>query len=865
MKRYFFIVIFSLFAFQANALHVAGGELYYEYMGPGTPGYSNYKITLRLFRDCHSNGPLLENEVVLVGVYENNIKLPPNLELAREGPIRTISLNTAAFPCLVGNVSVCYQIALYSTTLTLRDNTDGYTLSRLGCCRVDNISNLAIPVSVGSNYVTYIPGKLSLPSGHNSSPQFNVRDTALVCANKPFVLDFGAKDPDQDSLTFSFCDAYSSGGRNNNAAPSDVLQLTSLPYLFPYSGASPLGPSVTINYTTGIISGIAPPEGQYVVNVCVTEWRNKKAFSQHRKDFILKVQDCDIIKADLPDKIIQCRDSVVHFENQSTASGIQSYLWTFGDKANHTSSYPVADFHYPDTGRYMATLTVTGPNGCIGSDTTQVSVYPGFFPAFSISGGCYLTPFQFTDKTSTRYGTVNSWKWDLGDTTTYADTSLLQYPVYTYAIPSTKKIRLLVTSSKGCIDSSFQDLIVRDKPLLRLPFHDTLICNIDTLAIPVSDTGNFSWQPNYNILFPDSSKPLVFPKDTTQYIVTLNDHGCINKDTVTINVLSFIKVSLGNDTVICRTDNLLLTPVSEALQFRWTSNTGLPVQPVKNLRVTPLVNTQYYIIANLGKCEDRDTIQVNVAPYPVANAGRDTLICFGSRLQINGNVVGSSISWTPTGSLLNFHTANPVAGPTRTTAYILRVSDTLGCTKTASDTVVVKVAPIVIANAGNDTVALPYQPLQLEASGGERYIWSPELFLTNPSIPNPVATLDDQTDSIRYMVRVYDQNGCYADDDLLIRIYKTGADILVPSAFTPNGDGKNDLLRPVLRGIAKLQYFRVYNRWGQLVFSTGGDGIGWDGTYNGSKQPAGTYVYATQGTDYQGKMLFRKGTAVLIR
>ncbi|MDE3251566.1 MAG: gliding motility-associated C-terminal domain-containing protein [Bacteroidota bacterium] len=865
MKKLFFILFFLIACLSAEARHVAGGELFYEYIGPGSAGYSNYKITLRLFRDCSSNGPLLENENVIVGIYENNIKLPADLPLLRIGPIQTISLNTAAFPCLVGNVSVCYQIAIYSSTITLPDNTSGYTLSRIGCCRIDYISNLAVPTSVGSNYVTFIPGKLALPAGHNSSPQFNVRDTALVCANKPFKLDFGAVDPDKDSLTFEFCDAYSSAGRNNNATPSDVLSLTPLPYTIPYSGSFPLGPNVNINYTTGIISGIAPPEGQYVVNVCITEWRNNKAISQHRKDFILKVQNCDIIQADLPAQIIQCRDSIVHFENQSTASGIQSYLWTFGDKGNHSSTSPIVDYPYADTGIYKATLTVTGPNGCIGSDTAEVRVYPGFKAAFAITGSCFLNPFQFTDATTSRYGTVNSWKWDFGDLTTKADTSLLQNPVYKYVSPSLKKIGLWVTDSKGCIDSSFQDLMVSDKPLVQLPFHDTLICSIDTLAIPVLNSGNFSWLPNKDILFPNSSRPLVFPKDTTRYVVTVNDNGCINRDTVTVNVLPFIRVKLGTDTLICRTDSVQLIPVSEALQYSWSSNTGIPINPVKYPKVAPLVNTQYYVTANLGKCEDKDTLQIKVAPYPVANAGPDTVICFGNRIQIRSNLVGSSISWSPTNTLINFNTANPIAGPTRTTAYIVKVSDTLGCTKTATDTLVVKVAPIVIANAGKDTVALPNQPIQLEATGGQRYVWSPEVFLSDPSIANPIATLDDLTDSIRYVVRAYDQYGCYGDDAVVIRIYKTGANILVPSAFTPNGDGKNDLLRPVLLGISRLQYFRVFNRWGQMVFSTQEEGKGWDGSFNGTKQPPGTYVYMAAGTDYQGKTQFRKGTAVLIR
>jgi len=340
MKKLFFIVVLFICSFPATARHVAGGELFYEYLGT-SGGSSTYRITLRLFRDCASLGPLLQNENVTVGIFSSTSNvLVTSVALPINGSVTTISLNTSTFPCLVGNVNVCYEMALYTATVTLPDNIEGYTLSRTGCCRIDRISNLSIQTSVGSNYVTKIPGKVALPGEHNSSPQFYVRDTALVCANKSFKLDFGAQDADGDSLTYSFCDAYTSGSGAQNTPPAATLNLIPLPYAGPFSGEFPLGPNVKINAATGLINGIAPGEGQYVVNVCVTEWRHGRPFTEHRKDFILKVQNCDFVEAVLPDKIVQCKDSIVHFENLSASSLITSYLWTFGDNTGNTSSDP---------------------------------------------------------------------------------------------------------------------------------------------------------------------------------------------------------------------------------------------------------------------------------------------------------------------------------------------------------------------------------------------------------------------------------------------------------------------------------------------------------------------------------------------
>jgi PKD repeat protein len=602
MKKYFFILLLFICSFQAAARHVAGGELFYEYMGSvSASGTSTYRITLRLFRDCLSNGPLLEAETVMVGIYSNtNNQLVNSVVLPLVTGISQISLNTAAFPCLNGNVNVCYQTAMYSATISIPDNVAGYTLSRLGCCRINNISNLSIPTNVGSNYMTNIPGTSTLPVGHNSSPQFNVKDTALVCAFKKFKLDFGALDADGDSLSYSFCSAYSAPNGGNNIQPTSILNQAVLPYTSPFSGEFPLGPGVTINSVTGIINGVAPQSGQYVVNVCVQEWRNGKAFAMHRKDFILKIQECDIIEADLPDRIVQCKDSIVHFENGSASSLITSYLWEFGDNTSNRSIAPTVDYPYADTGRYIARLTVTGPKGCVGTDSTLVLVYPGFQPDFNVVGGCYFNPYQFNDLTAAKYGFVNSWRWNFGDNATEADTAHLKNPTYKYPGPATNNIELVVTSSKGCIDTVHKDFVVLDKPQLQLPFKDTLICSIDTLAIPVLNSGQFSWSPNTNILFPNTSRPLVFPKDTIRYYVTLSDNGCVNTDSVTINVLDFITVDLGPDSVICKTDLIRLHPVSHGLQYQWTSSSGEVVSNIKFPLVKPLVNTKYHVTANLG-------------------------------------------------------------------------------------------------------------------------------------------------------------------------------------------------------------------------------------------------------------------------
>jgi gliding motility-associated-like protein len=877
MKKLSILIIIIFSFLQTSASHIAGGELFYEYIGPGNAANTNqYRVTMRLFRDCHSNGQTLQTERVVIGIYRTNgLSLYSKTELVLQSPVPSIQLNTGAIPCLVNAPEVCFQIGVFTGYIDLPSTSDGFTLSWIRCCRIDNIGNLGISTGIGGTFVTKIPGQALLPSGNNSSPQFLIKDTALVCQNKNFVLDFGATDPDGDQLTYSFCDAYS-GGTSNNPNPGTspggippTLSLSPLPYGVGYSGQSPLGPTVKINPQTGKITGVAPAAGRYVINVCVTESRNGVAINEHRKDFILQVGDCDYTAAvPVPLTGAYCKDFTVTFNNSSSSANIQSYFWDFGVAGSNadTSSLAQPVFTFPDTGLYKVKLIVRATAGCVDTGTTTLSVYPGFKADFDVTGSCFQAPFDFADKSTANYGVINSWSWNFGDLLTQADSSILKNPAYKYSDTGSKTVSLTVTSSKGCTESITKTVAVTNKPLLTLPFKDTLICSIDTLQLKAVGTGNFAWKPANNIVNPNDANPLVYPKTSTTYTVTLTEKGCVASDSIKVNVLSFISVNAGADTGICSGDSVVLKPASAALQYQWTPASQLSGSSnSKNVVARPTTTTTYVVTANLGKCQAKDSIKIVVAPYPVANAGVDAGICFGDQVQLAGNITGSSFTWSPSNSLVNAVTLTPIAKPSQTTAYVLTVTDTLGCLKAVYDTVIVKVVPKIKAFAGNDTSVVANQPLQLNATGGSTYLWSPSTGMNNTFIANPVVLLGAFYDSVLYKVRVGVAEGCYQEDEVKVKVFKTGPDIFVPTAFTPNHDGKNDFFKPIAVGMKALSSFKVYNRWGQLVYSSAGIGMGWDGTLAGKEQSPGTYVFTADGVDYLGKPVFKKGTVILIR
>jgi gliding motility-associated-like protein len=407
---------------------------------------------------------------------------------------------------------------------------------------------------------------------------------------------------------------------------------------------------------------------------------------------------------------------------------------------------------------------------------------------------------------------------------------------------------------------------VKDKPLITLPFKDTLICSNlpiqDTLMLQANGLGTFSWTPLTRIINENTSTPLVFPTTTTVYQVQLNENGCINTDTVRVRVVDHVTVDAGPDSTICLTDAVTLHATTDALAYEWSPTGAFNNPRLKNPVVTPAATTTYHLIASIGKCSVGDDITIRTVPYPVSDAGKDSVICFGDTARLNASIVGSSFNWTPAFSLINSGSLTPLAHPVATTSYILAVYAELGCPKPKLDTVIITVKPPVIASAGNDTSVTVNQQLTLTATGAPLYLWTPATYLDHNDIQSPTA-LFNSSGVYTYAVKVYTVENCFAIDTIHIKVFQTTPDIFVPNAFTPAG-AQNNIFRPIPVGISRIDYFRIYNRWGNMVFSSS-DGTGWNGSYAGKAQASGTYVWVVQGRDYTGKVIAKKGTMVLLR
>jgi gliding motility-associated-like protein len=410
---------------------------------------------------------------------------------------------------------------------------------------------------------------------------------------------------------------------------------------------------------------------------------------------------------------------------------------------------------------------------------------------------CAPATLTFRDS-SVSFGSILKWDWDFGDGTSY--TGGPAPPPHDYPVPGYYTVKLNILGNNGCLSDTFRHQItIGSKPQAAFTTSPKTIC-ADAPAI-------------------------LYDASRVQY-------GSISEWDWDFNP--------GESTI--RTGEPLLSKTFPAGQ--------------QQIRLTTITQE--------GCISDPYSVSINVTKKPVTNISVEDA-CYGSPVHLDAENINPAVpirQWywlTGDGgsdsgsSVIHYY---PMKGE-----YPVRVfaENTTGC---SSDTLhaVVNIYQ-TRAKAGNDTTIAFDQPLQLHASGGDLYEWTPATGLSDPGSPDPVATLN--TD-MEYVVAAYTSFGCPTYDSIFIKAYK-GPDIYVPNAFTPDHNGRNDRFHAVSAGIVSISYFNIYNRTGQLVYSSHNSSEGWDGTRNGEPQPAGTYVWEIKGEDYLGKTHMKKGTVVLIK
>jgi gliding motility-associated-like protein len=354
------------------------------------------------------------------------------------------------------------------------------------------------------------------------------------------------------------------------------------------------------------------------------------------------------------------------------------------------------------------------------------------------------------------------------------------------------------------------------------------------------------------------------------YVVQVKDGlGCSTSFNTTVGLTNDLTVTPQVDPTICESKSVQLDLQSNALQYSWAPVTALSNPNISNPVASPVVTTQYIVTATLGRCVAYDTVVVNVNPAPIPNAGPNGFICYGQTYQLQGSG-GVQYRWTPSTYLSSTTVANPISTPSKDVTYTLSIlADANGCASLVTDEMTIDVTPpLKLTTYPFDTIGYPGDQFQLLAVPNDpdatTFVWTPSVGLSNPSIANPVVTVGAIGQDIQYRVIASTQAGCRGEGYVKVRVYK-GPDIYVPTGFTPNNDGKNDKFTPFPVGMKSYNYFRVFNRWGQVVFSTTRLNDGWDGRWGGVDQAGGTYVWMIEGLTKDNRVITKKGTVVMIR
>ncbi len=520
------ILLLACFPLISDAMHIIGGEITYECLGaaPNDPNARQYRFTMKIYRDCQGNGAFFDSPAsmaIFQGTLSNNMRIAsfdaPLLDIEKLVPDTPNCVNK--FPS-----NVCVEQATYVFTRTLTVLQSGsYFIIYQRCCRNVSITNILTPGDVGATYMIELTSAAQQVC--NNSPVFKNFPPIVIC--KDFALDFdhSATDKEGDQLVYSFCAPYQGGGPLLNqpaltscegAKPTPPCgpPFDFVTFIPPLTPGNPMGgsPQISINSSTGVITGTPNMLGQFVVGVCVQEFRNGVLLSTLKRDFQFNVADCqptvianihtDSSKIVGPDQFVikSCGQNTIFFENQSKdKTKIDSFEWRFNfspssifsDKTNWDATVT-----FPGVGTYPGMLLLNPNSECGDTAYINVSILPKVTADFAYDyDTCVAGPVVFTDK-SFGDGVVNRWFWNFG---VPGGKSTIQDPDYLYSAPGNHPVRLLVVDNNLCSDDTIQTINwFPVPPLIIIQPSSYLGCSpaeifFNNLSTPIDSTYHIVW------------------------------------------------------------------------------------------------------------------------------------------------------------------------------------------------------------------------------------------------------------------------------------------------------------------------------------------------------------------------------------
>jgi gliding motility-associated-like protein len=561
---------------------------------------------------------------------------------------------------------------------------------------------------------------------------------------------------------------------------------------------------------------------------------------------------------------------------QASATNTTSYFWDFGDGNTQTTTSSSVNHLYINPGKYVPTVTFLGGQGCTvlvkGIDTIKIDkIIAGFTTAQS--GTCGNTTVAFTDTSHAYFGKALI-KWDFGDGQSGTGFNV----VHAYAASGNYVIEQIVRGISGCSDTIHRTIsvFVKQKPV-------ALVIGPATKCAeqPVSFTANITSVDSVNIIAwklsngatgtgPVFTYNFTFPGNYSLQLIAGTIYGCFDTTYHNITIKPIPVITASGDITLCRGNSANLSVTGNAVTYQWSPLQGLSCTVCTNPTASPLITTPYIVAGtNAVGCTVYDTVIVTVIqPMNLQVAGNDS-ICIGQSTLLQASGAATYI-WSPAVGLSSTTISNPVASPVNTTIYRVIGYDGHNCySDTAFITVAIGKYPTVSLGTDLTLAAGTQYPLKTLVVNGPitQWLWTPSNDLNCSSCPLPVANIKKD---ISYMVKVTTAYGCSAADTINIKVFCSQSQVFIANGFTPDGDGINDVLTVRGTGIAMVKHFRIFNRWGVVVFERdnfppNNTAYAWDGKVKGKEVPPDIFVYTAEVICENGNSFTYKGNISLIK
>jgi gliding motility-associated-like protein len=568
-----------------------------------------------------------------------------------------------------------------------------------------------------------------------------------------------------------------------------------------------------------------------------------------------------------------CIKKAVRFEAKPLST--DSIRWDFGDGILITTTDWVVYHQYIKPGKFLPKVWFTSKLGCRYSvpltDTITIDkIVNGF--SFVSDAICGSTKLDLKDTSNAFYG-LSSIKWDFGD----ASVGNKFKESHLYTSSNTYTIQSIVTGFSGCSDTLIQaiPIFVKSKPQAQIS-GDTSACTgkemiLNSFITSPDSLSLMKWTvSNGDIVYGSTFKNAYSKQASLQYtFVAGTKFGCFDTAKATINIYPTPVVKGTPDVTICRGSTIAIS-ASGATFYNWYPTQGLSCTDCSNPNATPLQTTPYTVKgSSLNGCFSYDTITVKVIPNFKIAVSKDDSICIGQSKQLI--VSGAKhFEWSPSTFLSGDTISNPISTPDKTIRYRVIGSDEFNCFRDTAYVMVgvgnypkIDLGPNQLLSTGT------LFPLKTTYTEGpmKTWSWSPSTFLSCTTCPLPIADIHRK---ITYFVTATNYYGCAGTDSIHIEAFCSDAQVYIPNAFTPDNDGLNDILMVRATGIQLVKSFKVFNRWGGLVFDKANfkpnDPVfGWDGKINGVVPHPDVFVYIAEVICENGSAYSYKGNVTLLK